>query len=171
MIETAEIMAAEKPDRHNKTLFIMTALYSMYLRISELAASARWTPRMCHFYRDQDGLMWFTVVGKGNKQRQIAVSDAMQQALRVYRESLNLTPLPARTDESPLLPKSRGKGPITSTSYLRKIVQVVLIVPSKDCNRMVLPKKRMHWLKPPSTVASYRHFRRCSAAATRTCAR
>ncbi len=123
VIETAEIMAAEKPAKHHKTLFIMTALYSMYLRISELAASSRWTPRMCHFYRDQDGLMWFTVVGKGNKQRQIAVSDAMQNALRVYRQSLNLTPLPSRVDDSPLIPKSRGKGPVTSTTYLRKIVQ------------------------------------------------
>src|SRR5260364_373124 len=36
VIETAEIMAQESP-QHERTLFIMTALYALYLRISELA--------------------------------------------------------------------------------------------------------------------------------------
>ncbi|MDX1902450.1 MAG: site-specific integrase [Gammaproteobacteria bacterium] len=123
VIETAEQMAYENPDKHQKTLFIMTALYSMYLRISELAASHRWIPKMCDFYRDQDGLWWFTVIGKGNKQRQIAVSDQMLNALRTWRAFLNLAPLPSPVDDSPLLPKTIGKGPITSTSHLRKIIQ------------------------------------------------
>ena len=38
IIETAEKMAAENPGLHERTLFIMNALYAMYLRISELAA-------------------------------------------------------------------------------------------------------------------------------------
>ena len=123
VLKTAEKMAAAKPTRHHKTLFIMTALYAMYLRISELAASKRWTPKMSDFYRDQDGLWWFSVVGKGNKLRQIAVSDSMLDALRVYRQSQNLTPLPSPGDDSPLIPRHNGKGPLTSISYLRKIVQ------------------------------------------------
>jgi site-specific recombinase XerD len=122
-IETAEIMAKENLDKHKKTLFIMTALYSMYLRISELAASTRWTPKMCDFYRDQDGLWWFNVIGKGNKQRQISVSDNMLKALQDYRKSLSLPPLPSHRDNSPLIPKTLGTGAITSTNHLRKIVQ------------------------------------------------
>jgi len=124
VIETVEMMANEDPNKHKKTLFIMIALYSMYLRISELASSERWTPKMCDFYRDQDGLWWFNVIGKGNKQRQIAVSDRMLKALQDYRKAMGFTPLPSRSDNSPLIPKTRGKGPITSTNYLRKIVQV-----------------------------------------------
>ncbi len=42
VIESAEIMAALEPHQHERTLFMMSALYSMYLRISELTASSRW---------------------------------------------------------------------------------------------------------------------------------
>jgi len=123
VIDTAEKMAVQNPIKHEKSFFIMTALYSMYLRISELSASLRWTPRMCDFYRDQDNLWWFNVIGKGNKQRQIAVSDQMLNALKRWRQHLNLTPLPSPIDDVPLLPKMIGKGPIKSTSHIRKIVQ------------------------------------------------
>ena len=123
VIETAEKMADVVPQKHERTLFIMSALYSMYLRISELAANRRWIPVMQHFYRDHDGLWWFTTVGKGNKERQISVSDSMLKALQRYRKSMGLSPLPLPIDKSPLTPKCRGKGPITSTSYIREIVQ------------------------------------------------
>lgn len=95
VIETAEIMAKENK-KHKKTLFIMSALYSMYLRISELAASSRWEPKMCDFNQDQDGLWWFNVIGKGNKKRQIPVSDNMLKALKDYRKSLDLPSLTIR---------------------------------------------------------------------------
>lgn len=123
VIETAEIMAKEDKDQHQRTLFIMTTLYAMYLRISELAASKRWIPKMCDFYRDHDGLWWFITVGKGNKERQISVSDAMLAALKKYRKSMKLSPLPSPADKTPLLSKYKGKGAIASTTYLRKIVQ------------------------------------------------
>jgi site-specific recombinase XerD len=123
VIETAEVMAQENPDQHNRTLFIMTALYAMYLRISELAASKRWTPKMCDFYRDHDGLWWFTTVGKGNKERQISVSDAMLAAFKKYRKSMKLSLLPSPADKTPLFTRYKGKGAITSTTYLRRIVQ------------------------------------------------
>jgi site-specific recombinase XerD len=123
VIETAEQMAAETPAQHHRTLFIMSALYGMYLRISELVASKRWLPKMSDFYRDHDGLWWFTTVGKGNKERQISVSDAMLAVLKKYRKSLGLSSLPSAADNIPLLSKHKGKGPITSTTYLRKIVQ------------------------------------------------
>jgi site-specific recombinase XerD len=123
VIETAERMAKEQPEPHQRTLFMMTALYAMYLRISELTASARWTPKMNDFHRDHDGLWWFTTVGKGNKERTISVSDAMLKALSDYRKFLGLSPLPSPADNSPLLPKVKGKGPITSATYSRKVVQ------------------------------------------------
>ena len=123
VIKTAEEMAATHPEMHERTLFIMSALYSMYLRISELAASKRWNPLMNHFYRDSEESWWFTTVGKGNKQRQIAVSDSMLEALKRWRQYLGLSILPSLADKSPLLPKMKGQGPISSTNYIRKIVQ------------------------------------------------
>jgi site-specific recombinase XerC len=123
VIETAKLLAKHAPEKHQRTLFIMSALYSMYLRISELVATDRWTPKMNDFLRDNDGNWWFTTVGKGNKQRQIAVSEAMLNALKCWRKHLNLPSLPTPADTSPLLPRKKGNGAIKSTNYIRRIVQ------------------------------------------------
>jgi site-specific recombinase XerD len=123
VIETAEMMALESPTVHERTLFIMNALFAMYLRISELAASKRWEPQMGHFCKDMDGNWWFKTVGKGNKERDISVSDAMLMALKRYRLSLELSALPPPGDPTPLIPKVLGKGPITNTRQIRNIVQ------------------------------------------------
>ena len=123
VINTVEKLAEHNPKSHERTLFIMSALYSMYLRISELSANERWQPKMNDFQRDHDGNWWFTTVGKGNKERQIAVSDAMLEALKRWRSYLGLTTLPSPADNSPLLPKAKGQGSITSTTYIREIVQ------------------------------------------------
>ncbi|MCD6045181.1 MAG: site-specific recombinase, phage integrase family [Gammaproteobacteria bacterium] len=123
VIETARKLADSNGELHERTLFIMSALYSMYLRISELAASQRWMPKMNDFARDSDGNWWFTTVGKGNKERQIAVSEAMLEALKRWRKHLGLSTLPSAADYTPLLPRTKGQGPITSTNYIREIVQ------------------------------------------------
>ncbi len=123
IIETAEQMAAENPIQHERTLFIMNALFAMYLRISELAASERWIPQMGHFYVDMDNNWWFKTVGKGNKERDISVSNAMLEALKRYRNSLGLSSLPSPGEAIPLVPKTLGKGPIEGTRHIRKLVQ------------------------------------------------
>lgn len=123
IMKTIQKAADNDPARYERCLFILSALYAMYLRISELVASPRWTPTMNDFYCDDEKQWWFITVGKGNKQRQIAVSDAMLTALRRWRSYLDLTPLPSAADQSPILPKSRGHGPIHSTTYLREMIQ------------------------------------------------
>ena len=123
IIETAEQMATANPALHERTLFMMNALFGMYLRISELAASPRWIPQMGHFYKDRDGNWWFKTVGKGNKERDISVSNAMLAALKRYRVSLGLTSLPSPGESSPLVPKAVGTGAIEGTRHIRKIVQ------------------------------------------------
>lgn len=123
VIETAERLANADPIRHERTLFIMHALYAMYLRISELVSTRRWLPQMGHFHQDHEGCWWFKTVGKGNKERIIAVSNEMLEALKRYRTSLNFPPLPHLGENTPLLPKLRGAGPIESTRQIRSIVQ------------------------------------------------
>lgn len=124
VLNTVEKMAETQPDLHERTLFIMHALFAMYLRISELVASARWTPKMGDFFRDHDNHWWFVTVGKGNKERQIAVSDAMLKAIKRWRKYLGFSSLPSPGESFPLLPKAKGKGAITSTTYIRNIVQI-----------------------------------------------
>jgi site-specific recombinase XerD len=124
VIETAQSLADAEPHKHERTLFIMSALYSMYLRISELVASERWLPKMSDFHRDHDCNWWFTTVGKGNKERKIAVSDSMLAALKRWRKYLDCdTVLPSVDEKVPLIPKDRGEGAITSTNQIRNIVQ------------------------------------------------
>ncbi len=123
LIETAEQMAEEKPQSHERTLFMISVFYGMYLRISELAASDRWTPTMNDFHKDHDGLWWFTTVGKGNKERQIAVSDTLLEALKRWRKYQGLSVFPTPADNAPLFPLHRGKGPLGNTTHVRNIVQ------------------------------------------------
>jgi len=123
VIDTATRLADENPNVHERTLFIMSALYSMYLRVSELTATDRWLPQMGHFYKNHDNHWWFLTVGKGNKERTVSVSNAMLASLKRYRKHLGLSPLPALGETHPLLLKQRGKGPITSTRNIRLIVQ------------------------------------------------
>ena len=123
VVETAEIMADDDPHTHERTLFIMNCLFALYLRISELVADERSAPVMGDFQKDQDGAWWFHVTGKGNKDRTVTVSDAMLVALKRYRGTLGLPPLPSINDQTPLIAKARGVGPVTSTRQIRRIVQ------------------------------------------------
>jgi site-specific recombinase XerD len=154
LIKAAKKMAKEKPEQHNRTLFIVQALYGMYLRISELVTSERWSPQMNSFYKDTDGNWWFRVVGKGNKERDISVSDEMLEAFRQYRISLSLSPLPSLIDNSPLLPKFIGQGGISDTRHIRSIVQrcfdrayQLMLKDEKKEDANELKIATVHWLR------------------------
>jgi site-specific recombinase XerD len=123
VLEAAETLARESPQKHERTRFMLSMLFGMYLRISELVASPRWIPCMNHFAKDSHGHWWFTTVGKGNKERQIAVSDSMLESFIRWRTFLGLTPLPSPADNSPLIPKIRGNGPMSDTAPIRRIIQ------------------------------------------------
>jgi len=123
ILEIVEQLAKESPGEHERTLFIFNCLLAMYLRISELVANERSVPVMGDFKKDHDGNWWFHVVGKGNKSRTITVCDDMLKALKRYRRSLGLSPLPEPNEQSPLIAKLVGKGPVSSTRQIRRIVQ------------------------------------------------
>lgn len=154
VIEAAEEMAAADPLSHERTLFIMNALFAMYLRISELVETPRWAPQMGHFQPDQEGNWWFTTVGKGNKERDVSVSNSMLDALRRYRLSRGLSPLPAPGETSPLIHKTRGRGGITSTRQIRGIVQKCFDFAEEKLRNDGLPDEAerlsqatVHWLR------------------------
>ena len=154
MIETAEMMADENHEKYSRTLFIMNALYGMYLRISELVVTARWTPTMGDFYRDPDGLWWFNTVGKGDKERKISVSNAMLTALKKYRRSLGLSSLPSPNEKTPLLISHNTNQPLQNTRFIRVLVQECF---DRACDRLMadnqmeeadqLATATVHWLR------------------------
>lgn len=154
VLQVAETLAITSPQKHERTRFMLTLLFGMYLRISELAASERWVPAMNHFAKDSMGHWWFTTVGKGNKQRQVAVSEAMLASLSRWRQFLGLTPLPSVSDTSFLLPKLKGVGPITDTALIRRIIQTCfdkavfeLRSESKVEEADALSAATVHWLR------------------------
>lgn len=154
VLKAAQNFSHKSPEEHERTLFIISAFFGMYLRISELAASDRWQPQMNHFYKDMDGNWWFKTVGKGNKERIIAVSNAMLEALKRYRKHLGLSSLPSPSDQTPLIPKQRGTGPVASTRQLRTLVQkcfdqakVLLTEDGFTEEAETLEDATVHWLR------------------------
>jgi site-specific recombinase XerD len=123
ILDTVNQMAAENPAEHERSLFVMHCLFGMYLRISELVADERSTPVMGDFQNDSDGNWWLKVTGKGNKVRMVTVSDDMLASLVRYRQHLGLGKLPYPGEQTPLVPRVRGRGPVTSTRQIRYLVQ------------------------------------------------
>jgi len=164
VIETAEELAAADAATHERTLFIMNALFALYLRISELVETPRWIPQMGHFQRDPEGNWWFLTVGKGNKEREISVSNSMLDALRRYRTARGLTPLPLPGDSSPLIHKTRGNGGITSTRQIRGIVQHCFDAAEEKLRRdgfleeaQRLASATVHWLRHTGISEDVKH--------------
>ena len=112
VIETAELEAKKDPERHERTLFLLSLLYSCYLRISEVAARPGFSPVMGQFRRDSKTGIWSFLVprSKGGKRRSVAVSKALLNSLMRYRRFLGLPELPARGDETPLFIRHRAAG-------------------------------------------------------------
>lgn len=164
VVETSELLANDDPAQHERTLFVIQALYGMYLRISELTATERWTPQMGDFSMDMDGNWWFTTVGKGNKERDISVSDAMLDALKRYRAFLGLSALPSPGESTPLVHKTRGRGGITSTRQIRNIVkncfdQSIMRMKKDgfDQDAELLKAATVHWLRHTGISDDVKH--------------
>lgn len=113
---------ADSDPIHERTLFMLSILYGLYLRISELTDTAKWSPKMRDFAKDSKGNYWFTTVGKGNKVRQIAVSDSVLRSLVRWRRSLGLSDYPTPTEDTPLLPRLSGHGALSNTASIRRII-------------------------------------------------
>jgi site-specific recombinase XerD len=152
VITTAEEMVAEDPQQE-RTLFIMSAFYLLGLRISELAYSGERKATMGSFAPDKRSLWWYTTIGKGNKIRDVAVPDELLSALKRYRQSLNLPPLPHRDESTPLFPKHKGKQGL-GTRQIRSIVQAVfdnainkLYAAGKADEAEDLATATVHWLR------------------------
>ena len=155
VISITQQLAIEEPEKYARTLFMLSAFYLMYLRISELVASHRWIPKMGDFYCDSGQKWWFKTVGKGNKERNIAVSDNMLDALKAWRSYLGLSPaLPSPGDEAPLMPKNKGQGAITSAYPIRQSIQhcfdqAVLHLKKQNLieEAQQLEEATIHWLR------------------------
>jgi integrase len=125
VLQTAEEMAESDPDVHERTLFILATMFSMYLRVSDIVGRRNWKPKMNSFFKDSDGFWWFSVVGKGNKEAEVSVKqEYIDVYLRRYRTFLNLPGLPSRDESTPLLTTLHGRAGL-SDRHIRLLLQEV----------------------------------------------
>jgi len=112
VISTAEQLAAQEPEQHERTLFLVSLMYSCYLRISEVAARPGFSPVMGQFRRDAKTGVWGFHIprSKGGKKRTVAVSNQLLKALQRYRRFLGLSPLPVPNEDTPLFVRHRAAG-------------------------------------------------------------
>jgi len=123
VFNTALDMANQDP-KYERSLFVVCALKTLFLRISELAVTPNWTPVMSHFWEDSQENFWLKIYGKGRKIRDISVPTSFIVYLKRYRQARGLAPLPHSSEQSPIVEKIRGKGGMTAR-HLRRLVQEV----------------------------------------------
>lgn len=92
VLETAERMVQDEPERHERTLFIVATLFAMYLRVSDIVGRPNWPPVMGDFRQDPEGNWWYHVIGKGNKAGKVAVRDDASRSLRAVRATSTRPP-------------------------------------------------------------------------------
>lgn len=123
VFDVALAMAVED-SIYERSLFVICALKTLFLRISELSDRPQWTPIMSHFWQDSDGNWWLKIFGKGRKLRDITVPDSFIPFLKRYRVHRGLSPLPASRENQPIVEKIRGQGGMTSRQLTRVVQQV-----------------------------------------------
>jgi hypothetical protein len=118
----AQKLAKKDPRRHNRTLFIMQALYRMGLGVSNLVSSKSRPIKMSDFFQDLNGNWWFKTFRKDTLCK-IPIDLVMLDALKAYREHLGCSSLPTPCEQTPLIPRKKGAGFIVSPRIIRQIVQ------------------------------------------------
>jgi len=109
---------------HERNLFVICALKTLFLRISELSNRTNWQPVMSHFWQDSDNNGWLKIYGKGRKLRDTTVPNSFISYLKRYRHYRGLSPLPSTGETEPIVEKIRGRGGMSSRQ-LTRIVQSV----------------------------------------------
>jgi site-specific recombinase XerD len=124
LLATAIKMADNNPI-FERNLFLITAMKSLFLRISELSERDSWIPIMGHFWQDSSKNWWLKVYGKGRKIRDISVPEGFLIYLERYRLHRNLSALPRAHEKEPIVEKLRGVGGMTSRQLARLINEVI----------------------------------------------
>jgi len=152
VLDTAVEMADEDAV-FERNLFVIAALKTLFLRISELSERPTWSPTMGHFWQDDDENWWLKIFGKSRKLRDITVPIDFLPFLERYRASRDLIGLPASNENSVLVEKVRGQGGMTSR-HLRRIVQSVFDQAHDNMRRsegenraLKLKEASAHWLR------------------------
>jgi site-specific recombinase XerD len=123
LLKIATAMADEDSECE-RNLFLVAALKTLFLRISELSERKDWTPMMSHFWTDTEDNWWLTVYGKGRKVRDVTVPSSFLVYLKRYRLHRGLSAFPRSGETAPIIEKLRGRGGLTSRQLSRLVQEV-----------------------------------------------
>ena len=144
---------ADEDSRYERSLFVIAALKTLFLRISELSERPNWVPEMRHFWEDSDGNWWLKIFGKGRKLRDTTVPPSFIDYLKRYRAIRGLNPLPSPADNQPIVEKIRGQGGMTSRQLTRIVQEVFDLAYDKmrlrdgEDKARKLKEASSHWLR------------------------
>ncbi|TMP39346.1 tyrosine-type recombinase/integrase [Pseudoalteromonas rubra] len=153
----------DKDPKLERNLFTLACLKGLYLRISELSDRPQWAPVMSHFWQDQDGFWFLRIMGKGNKLRDVTLSEEFIEYLKRYRISRGLTSLPRVDEPHPIIHKLRGNGGM-NVRQIRRIVQESFDLAIKKLNEdgfheeaENLQAATSHWLRHTGATHDAQH--------------
>ncbi len=144
---------AQEDHIYERSLFVVTALKVLFLRISELSERKNWSPMMSHFWQDSSGNWWLKVFGKGRKIRDTTVPNSFIGLLKRYRKYRGLSPLPSPGENEPIVEKIRGRGGMTSRQLTRIVQQIfdhayeLMLKEKGEDNARKLKEASTHWLR------------------------
>lgn len=106
----------------------------------------------------RDGCWWWYIVGKGQKERKVAMPAGLMEALTRYRKFRGLKAIPDGREKDPLVTSVRGKKPLRDANALRKAMAKIFdaikkALPDDDPRQKVLKGASTHWLR--HTFASH----------------
>lgn len=144
---------ADQDHAYERSLFVITALKTLFLRVSELSERPNWTPVMSHFWQDRDENWWLKIFGKGRKIRDITVPNSFIDYLKRYRRYRGLSPLPSAGENEPIVEKIRGQGGMSSRQLTRIVQEIfdraydkMVMIEGEDKARK-LKEASSHWLR------------------------
>lgn len=144
---------AKQDHVYERSLFIIAALKTLFLRISELSERKTWSPVMSHFWEDSDNNWWLKIYGKGRKIRDITVPESFLPYLKRYRVHRALSPLPSPGEQHPIVEKIRGQGGMTARQLTRIVQEVFDKAYTEMClsegedKARKLKEATTHWLR------------------------
>ncbi len=136
----------KQQDRYERLRFLLSVLYLLGLRISEL------TEHTMGDFQSVQSHWRFKVIGKGRKKTWLPVSSELLQALLRYRQHLQLEGVPRPDDETPLIPSLATGMPI-STRRVHAIIKNLFFktadaIQEEDPARASrLRQASAHWLR------------------------
>lgn len=120
LLDIATQLADENP-AHERKLFVLCSLKSLYLRVSELSTDNGRLPVFDDFSKDHEGTWFLMIIGKGTKERHVSIPHGFLDNLKRYRIHRGLPPLPVQGENHLILENSRRKGGVTSRTIMNDV--------------------------------------------------